>query len=232
MTSATDAFPAPPVPRLAIADTGQTFPINRIFCIGRNYAAHAAEMGQEVERERPFFFTKGHHAVVLSGGEAPYPPGTTDYHHEIELVVAIGGTAAEIPESRAMDLVLGYGMGLDMTRRDLQQANRKKGLPWDVGKDVSGSCILSPLTTAAQFTPGDQRIHLSVNGSLRQDASLSELIWSLPELIAFLSTLYTLEPGDIILTGTPAGVGPVVPGDMLEGGIDGLQPLSVRIGGR
>ncbi|MEL6913090.1 MAG: fumarylacetoacetate hydrolase family protein [Pseudomonadota bacterium] len=229
--TATDAFPAPDIPRIAILGTGQHFPVNRIFCIGRNYAAHAAEMGQEVERERPFFFTKGHHSVVPSGGEAPYPPGTSDYHHEVELVAAIGQHGANVAEAEAMGLLAGYGVGLDMTRRDLQQANRKKGLPWDVGKDVTGSCILTGLTPAARFTPADQRIHLSVNGAIRQDASLAELIWSLPELIAFLSTLYRLTPGDLILTGTPAGVGPVQPGDFLEGGIDGLEDLAITITG-
>ncbi len=224
----TDLFDAPNPPRLAVVGTEAQMPINRIFCVGRNYAKHAAELGNEVQRDAPFYFTKSHHAVVKSGDTAPYAPGTVDYHHEIELVVAIGKGGFRIIAADAMAHVLGFCVGLDMTRRDLQQSNRTRGLPWDTAKDVEGSCILAPLTR--NFSPDGQRIHLNINGQIRQDASLSELIWSLPEIIAHLSTLYTLQPGDLIMTGTPAGVSAVRPGDVLEGGIEGLAPLNTTIG--
>ncbi|MEM6728304.1 MAG: fumarylacetoacetate hydrolase family protein [Pseudomonadota bacterium] len=216
------------IPRLSIVGSGDTFPIRRIFCVGRNYEAHAAEMGSEVVREAPFYFTKSHDAVCL--GDAPYAPGTENYHHEFEFVLAIGSSGASLAESDALAHVWGYTSGLDMTRRDLQAAAKKKSLPWDTAKDVAGSCVLAPLTPASSWTLGAQRIHLKVNGETRQDARLTDMIWSVPEIISHLSTLYTLQPGDIIMTGTPAGVGAVAPGDRLDGSIDGLAPLSTTIG--
>ena len=218
-------------PTLPIQGRAERFAVNRIFCVGRNYAAHAAEMGAEPERDAPFYFTKGHHAVAASGQTLPYPPGTKNYHHEIECVLALGRGGFRVAETEAMDLIFGYCAGLDMTRRDLQQANRKKGLPWDTGKDVENSAILGAITEAAAFgTVGPQRVTLHKKGTVVQDAPLSDLIWSLPELIAHLSTLYHLQAGDLIMTGTPAGVGPVEVGDVLEGQVDGCAPISVRYG--
>lgn len=226
-----DAFPAQPRPRIPIADQGHTVPVNRIFCVGRNYDAHAKEMGAEVEREAPFYFTKSLTAVH-PGGDVPFPPGTQNYHHEFELVLVIGRTGSEVTEADAMSYVYGWCAGLDMTRRDLQARAKERRLPWDTAKDVEAGCVLGPLALAADWTLEDQRIHLKVNGETRQDASLAELIWSVPEIIAHLSTLYTLSPGDVIMTGTPAGVGAIEPGDLLEGRIDGLPPLTVRMGPR
>ncbi|MEM8592625.1 MAG: fumarylacetoacetate hydrolase family protein, partial [Pseudomonadota bacterium] len=175
--------------------------------------------------------TKSHHAVVF-GPEIPYAPGTENYHFEFELALALGSGGCQVAEARAMELIAGFACGLDMTRRDLQGTAKKKGLPWDTAKDVEGGCALSPLTLATSWTLASQRIQLKVNGETRQDARLGELIWSVPEIIAHLSTLYHLSPGDIIMTGTPAGVGAVEPGDVLEGEIEGLAPLKVMIGAR
>ena len=221
----------PPVIQ-AIPVVGQTalFPVNRIFCVGRNYAAHAAEMGVEVDREAPFYFTKSASAVQLSGARAPYPPGTSNFHYEMELAVAIGAPAFRASPADAMGSVFGYGCALDMTRRDLQQAGKDKRRPWDLGKDVEQSAVLAPLTSVKDFTPGTQRIQLSVNGEMRQDATLDEMVWSVPEIIADLSKFYHLRAGDIIMTGTPAGVGAVVAGDRLSGGIEGLQPILHDLG--
>ncbi len=227
------AYLFPPAPVQAVAVQGETaaFPVNRIFCVGRNYAAHAAEMGVEVDREAPFYFTKSPHAVMASGGTLPYPPGTGNFHYEMELVVALGAPAFRVGADQAMTAVYAYGCGLDMTRRDLQLKAREKQRPWDLGKDVEGSAVLAPLKKAGAMAPlGPQRIWLSVNGDVKQDAHLSDLIHSVPEIIADLSTFYHLQPGDIIMTGTPAGVGPVGPGDVIEGGIDGLEPIALTIG--
>ncbi|MEL6839677.1 MAG: fumarylacetoacetate hydrolase family protein [Pseudomonadota bacterium] len=222
-------FPARPVPTVLI-ESGLAFPVARIFCVGRNYAAHAAEMGHAVDREAPFYFTKSAHAVLLSGNDMPYPPRTGDLHHEMELVVAIGATARDVAEAEAMDLVVGYGCGLDMTRRDLQSAAKEKRRPWDTGKDFDNAAILGPLTPATDIDDITAKsIALTVNGETRQTAHIADMVWSIPEIIADLSTLYTLMPGDLIMTGTPAGVGPVVRGDHLIGTIDGLSPVSTRI---
>jgi len=205
-------------------------PIRRIFCVGRNYAAHAAEMGHTVDREAPFYFTKSAHAVLLSGQDMPYPPRTSDLHHEMELVVAIGTEAKDVAVEDAMAKVLGYGCGLDMTRRDLQSAAKDKRRPWDTGKDFDNAAILAPLAlkeTVAELSR--LPITLTVNGEVRQSAVLSDMVWSVPELIADLSTLYTLMPGDLIMTGTPAGVGPVAKGDVLRGTIGDLPALETRI---
>ncbi|WP_186826972.1 fumarylacetoacetate hydrolase family protein [Shimia ponticola] len=225
-------FDVPAPPSLPITGDTRRFPINRVFCVGRNYAAHAAEMGNEVERDAPFYFTKGPHAVAQAGSTLPYPPGTESYHYEVECVAAIGSSGFQVAEADAMDLVWGYGVGLDMTRRDLQAAAKKKGLPWDTAKDVEHSAVLGPLAPAADFGAlGAQRLRLTQNGASVQDAPLSDMVWSLPELIAHLSTLYHLQAGDLIMTGTPAGVGPVEPGDHLIGTLDGCAPVSVRYTG-
>lgn len=224
-------FPAADWPTLPVAGQSARFPVRRIFCVGRNYAAHAAEMGAEVDREAPFYFTKSALAVAPSGSTVPYAPGTADLHHEVELVVALGAPGFEVARDRAMDLVLGYGTGLDMTRRDLQAAAKAKGRPWSTAKDFEHSAIIGAITSAADFTPADQRIRLTVNGDLRQDGLLSDMVWPVADLIADLSRLYHLEPGDLVMTGTPAGVGPVIAGDVIRGEIDGLAPVELSISG-
>lgn len=221
----------PPLQPHGLPVVGETsaYPVNRIFCVGRNYAKHAAEMGVEVDREKPFYFTKSPSTATPSGTTVAYPQGTENYHFEVELVVAIGATFANgaVPD----DAIYGYCVGLDMTRRDLQLAERSKQRPWSLGKDVEGSCVLAPITKADQITPGpDSSIWLTQNGEVRQDATLAELIWSVPEILTHLSGYYHLRPGDLVMTGTPAGVGPVQPGDTLKGGVDGLSPLEMTIG--
>lgn len=223
-------FNTPPIPSIPVVGETDTYPIRRIFCVGRNYAAHAAEMGIEVDREKPFYFTKSPASAILSGASAPYPAGTTNYHHEMELAVAIGAPAFKVAVADAMSRVYGYGCALDMTRRDLQLSERAHQRPWDLGKDVENSAVFAPITKAADFGAiAAQRIHLAVNGEMRQDATLTELIWSVPEIISHLSGFYHLQPGDLIMTGTPAGVGAVVAGDVITGGIDGLEPISLTI---
>lgn len=223
-------FPPPLPPSLGLLGQSRRLAVNRIFCVGRNYAAHAAEMGSEVDREAPFYFTKSPAAVLESGAVLAYPPGTQDLHHEIELVVALGAPAFRVGVDQAMQSVLAYGSGLDMTRRDLQAAAKTRQRPWDLGKDFHGAAVLSDLTPAAGFSSGGQQIHLSVNGTARQQGRVSDMVWSIPELIADLSQYYQLVPGDLIMTGTPAGVGPVVTGDTLSGGVEGLSPVSLSIG--
>lgn len=222
-------FPPPPPAALPVIGQQARFPVNRIFCVGRNYAAHAAEMGSEVDREAPFYFLKSAHAVRQSGATLAYPPGTRDLHHEIELVVALGAPAFRIGAGQAMAAVWGYGSGLDMTRRDLQAAAKDKRRPWDLGKNFEGAAVLSALTPARDFAPAAQRIHLQVNGAVRQEARISDMVWSIPELIADLSHYYHLAPGDLIMTGTPAGVGAVGPGDRLQGGVEGLAEVVLAI---
>ncbi|MFT4011975.1 MAG: fumarylacetoacetate hydrolase family protein [Paracoccus sp. (in: a-proteobacteria)] len=224
---------APPViPSLGVHNSRSRFPVNRIFCVGRNYAAHAAEMGSEVDREAPFYFLKSPHAVVESGPESAavlaYPPGTSDLHHEIEMVVAIGLAGFRIAPGDALAHVWGYGSGLDMTRRDLQAKAKAKGRPWDLAKNFEGAAVLSDLQPA-QGPLGERAIRLRVNGALRQEAVLSDMVWSVPELVADLSKFYHLAPGDLIMTGTPAGVGAVVAGDRLEGGVEGLPQIRLDL---
>lgn len=207
------------------------YPVGRIFCVGRNYAEHAKEMGHEVDREAPFYFTKPASAILASGATIPYPPGTENFHHEMEFVVALGSPAFRVAEEDAMAAVFGYACGLDLTRRDLQQAAKEKGRPWDIAKAFENSAVITAITPAARFGAiGSQRIHLSVNGETRQDSRLSDLIWSVPALISHLSRYYHLVAGDLIYTGTPAGVGKLVAGDRLEGGIDGLELIALTIG--
>lgn len=224
-------FPAAPAPTLPIAGSTDRIPVQRVFCVGRNYEEHAKEMGQQVERDEPFYFTKSNEAVVQDGTTIPYPPGTTNFHYEFELVVVIGAPAFRVSKEEALSKVYGYACGLDMTRRDLQLAKRVKQLPWDIGKDIEFSAPMSAVVPAAKFgTPSDQRIEMRQNGVTRQDSKLSMLIWSVPEIIAHLSTLYHLRPGDVIMTGTPAGVGPCKPGDVLEGTIEGAGSLKITVG--
>ena len=222
-------FPAADWPTLPVAGQSARFPVRRIFCVGRNYAAHAAEMGNEVDREAPFYFTKAPFAVTDSGATVPFASGTADLHHEVELVVALGAGGVRVAPAEAMELVWGYAVALDMTRRDLQAVAKSKGRPWSLAKDFDDSAIIGPLTPAAEFVLADQRISLEVNGAPRQDGLLSDMVWSVPELIADLSRFYRLEAGDIIMTGTPAGVGAVGPGDVIEGRIDGLDPVRLTI---
>jgi fumarylpyruvate hydrolase len=220
-------------PAVAVAGTDARFPVHRIYCVGRNYAAHAREMGADPTREAPFFFCKPADAVVESGSAVPYPSRTADFHHEIELVVAIGKGGRDIALAGALEHVYGYAVGIDLTRRDLQAESKKQGKPWDTAKGFDSSApvgAIHPVGAHGHRTRG--RIWLSVNGESRQDADIADLIWSVPEIIAELSTLFALVPGDLIFTGTPAGVAAVKPGDRLEGGIDGLGTLAVEIAPR
>lgn len=223
-------FDPPETPTVPVAGDTRLFPVRRIFCVGRNYAAHAAEMGNEVDREAPFYFTKSAHAICLSGATIPYPPGTRECHHEMELVVALGGGGADVTAARAPDLVFGYACGIDLTRRDLQTAAKERRRPWDLGKDFDNAAAIAPIAPAAGLGAiGDRRIWLDRDGERVQDARLSEMVWSVPEIVAHLSRYYRLAAGDLIYAGTPAGVGPVAPGSVLEGGIDGLAPVRLRI---
>jgi fumarylpyruvate hydrolase len=223
-------FELPVNPSIPVLGEQAEYPIGRIFCVGRNYAAHAAEMGVEVDREAPFYFTKSPASAVLSGATIPYPPGTENFHYEMELALAIGTPVFRATPDQAAAAIFGYGCALDMTRRDLQIRERNKQRPWDLGKDVENSAVFAPLTKATQWgPPARQRIHLKVNNEIKQDAYLDELIWNVQEVICHLSTFYHLRPGDLVLTGTPAGVGPVVAGDQINGGIEGLQPISLTV---
>lgn len=223
-----------PVYSLEIAGQDAAFPVNRIFCVGRNYAAHAIEMGKDPTRDAPFFFMKPASAAVRAGAEAitiAYPPKTANYHHEIELVVAIGKGGANIPLEQALAHVYGYAVGLDMTRRDLQLEARDKGRPWEFGKSFSQSAPIGPLQTVGAIGhPVNAAISLTVNGAPRQSSDINKLIWSVAEAIAYLSEFETLEPGDIIMTGTPEGVNAVVAGDEMRGAITGLGEIVVRVG--
>ncbi|MDF1855393.1 fumarylacetoacetate hydrolase family protein [Pseudooceanicola sp.] len=224
-------FALPPIPDVPVRGEAEAYPVRRIFCVGRNYAAHAAEMGNEVDREAPFYFTKSPAHLVLSGAELPFPPGTEDYHHEMEFVVALGAPLFRGTPDQAARSIYGYACGLDMTRRDLQGAAKDKRRPWSLGKDVEGSALIGEITRATDFgAVADQAITLKVNGALRQDANLSELIHKVPDVIAHLSGYYHLGPGDLIYTGTPAGVGAVQAGDVLEGAIAGLTPIRLTLG--
>jgi len=227
---ATYLFRLPSVPSVTVQDDSRLFPVNRIFCVGRNYADHAKEMGVEVDREAPFYFTKPSSATVPSGAEIRYPPGTTNYHYEMEFVVALGASAFEVTVEKALDAVFGYAAGLDMTRRDLQLEARAKGRPWDLGKAFEESAVMGEIVRREKFGElADQRIELKVNGEVRQEAKLSDLVWSVPELVSHLSRYYHLQAGDLIYTGTPAGVGAVIGGDSLIGTIDGLPLVGLSI---
>ncbi len=223
------AIPIWTPPALLISGSGEPFPVRRIFCVGRNYAEHQKEMGGS-GREQPFFFIKSAHALVPNGGNVHYPPKTANYHYETELVVAIHKGGRRIDAKHANEHVYGYGVGLDMTRRDLQQLGKDNGRPWDFGKDFDEAAPCSNLVLASKIGhPSKGSIWLQVNGKERQKADLADMIWSVPEQIAYLSEYYTIEPGDIIYSGTPAGVGPVKPGDEMHAGIDGVGELKVTI---
>ena len=223
-------FPAPKLQLLPIVGDVDMYPVSRIFCVGRNYVAHAAEMGGEVDREAPWYFTKSAQALCQSDETVPYPAGTSNYHHEMELVVALGKPAFQVERGRAMDTVFGYACGLDMTRRDRQQDGKDARRPWSLGKDVENGAVIGAITPKLDMALlGPQRIALQVNGETRQDALLSDMVWAVAELISHLSQYYHLNAGDLIMTGTPAGVGPVVSGDAIAGQIDGLAPISHRI---
>ena len=216
-------------PALAVAGTGDSFPVRRIFCVGRNYVEHQKEMGGS-GREQPFFFLKSAHALVPGGGNVHYPPKTANLHYETEMVVAIARQGRRIAAKDANGYVFGYAVGLDMTRRDLQQLGKDKGRPWGFGKDFDEAAPCSALAPASRIGhPAKGAISLKVNGKERQRSDLSDMIWSVPEQIEYLSQYYTLEPGDLIYSGTPAGVGPLKPGDELHAGVDGVGELRVRI---
>jgi fumarylpyruvate hydrolase len=218
-------FPAALTPSVAVAGQSGRYPVHRIYCVGRNYAEHVREMGADPAREPPIFFMKPADAVIASGERVPYPPRTDNFHHEIELVIAIGRAGRDIASDAALDYVFGYAVGNDFTRRDLQAQARKAGLPWDTSKGFDHSAGIAAIRPVSAGHIRRGRIWLSVNGTLRQDSDVAEMIWSVPEIIAQLSTLFTLSPGDLIYSGTPAGVGPLVRGDVLEGGVEGLQTL-------
>ncbi len=226
---------APPAPvAVPIAGGQDAFPVRRVYCVGRNYAAHAREMGFDPDREPPFFFCKPADAVVpVADGqtlELPYPPETANLHYEIELVAAIGQGGANIAVDNALQHVWGYAVGLDMTRRDLQMKMREAGRPWELGKAFDQSAPIGPLHPAASVAGIEQAgIWLQVNGADKQRSDIGKLIWSVAETIAYLSRYFRLEPGDLIYTGTPEGVGPVVRGDKMLGGVDGLGTLSVQM---
>ena len=223
------AFPAPPVPSVAIHGSAQRFPVHRIYCVGRNYAEHAKEMGSDPKKDPPVFFMKPADAVMPSGAAIPYPPQTSNLHHEIELVIAIGTGGHGIAAERALEHVFGYAVGNDLTRRDLQFAAKRAGGPWDSSKGFDASAPVGAIRPAAAGHINSGRIWLEVNGQRRQDADVSGLIWNVPEMIATLSRFYTLQAGDLIFTGTPAGVGPLQPGDRISGGIEGLPGLEHTI---
>ena len=223
-------IPAPAQPSVAVAGSAQRFPVRRIFCVGRNYAAHAREMGKDPDREPPFVFTKPADAVVDDKARIPYPPETENLHYEIELVLAVGAGGVNIAQGSVREHLWGATIGIDLTRRDLQLAARDKGRPWDWGKAFDQSAPCAPLVPIADVGPLDTgRIWLAVNGETKQDADLGELIWSMPEIISIVSHSMRLEPGDLIYTGTPAGVGPIVAGDHVTGGIDGLAQIAIDI---
>lgn len=225
-------FNPPEVQSLPIQGRQERFPINRLFFVGRNYQAHAREMGTSVDKAsmRPVYFTKFSAMLAESGTVAPYPPETADYHHEMELIVALGQGGFRVSQTEAERMIFGYACGLDMTRRDLQATAKAKGNPWDVAKNVEKGAVASEIVRAEGRILRSGEISLCVNGDVRQKGDLGDMIWSIPEIIADLSTYYHLQPGDLIYTGTPEGVGPVQPGDRLEGRIDGVGTLSFGIG--
>ena len=222
----------PPVYSLPVRGKKERLPINRLFFVGRNYHAHAVEMGRPVDKSTSqlFYFTKAPSTLVESGATVAYPPSTRNYQYEMELVVAIGAPGFRVAAADAHKLIYGYACGLDMTRRDLQLAAREQGRPWDLGKDLEESSVVSEVVPAERTVLSQGELALTVNGQPRQKSDLSQLIWSIPEIIADLSKFYHLQPGDLIFTGTPEGVGPVVAGDRIEGHVQGVGQISVEIG--
>jgi len=227
------AVPAAPRPTVEVAGSALVFRVRRILCVARNYAAHAREMGMGSGRAPPFFFTKPADAVIASGRAVPYPSRTRNLHHEIELVVALGTGGREVGIDAALVLVFGYAVGNDLTRRDVQASAKEQGHPWDAAKGFDHAAPISPIVPVARAGhPAAGRIWLEVNGKLRQQGDLADMIWSVPEIIAELSTWFELAPGDLIFTGTPAGVGPLVPGDHVQGGVDGVGVLEHSMASR
>jgi fumarylpyruvate hydrolase len=223
-------FEPAPIPVLPVRETDKLFPVHRIYCVGRNYAEHAREMGHDPHREPPFFFQKNPDSLLPGGGDFPYPSKTTDVHHELEMVVALGRGGSDIPVERALDCVFGYAVGLDMTRRDLQSEAKKLGRPWEVGKAFESAAPCSEIVPAATIGhPAKGAVWLKVNGELRQQGDLTQLIWGVPEMISYLSGLFALRSGDLIFSGTPAGVGAVRRGDLLQGGVEGIAEITVRV---
>jgi fumarylpyruvate hydrolase len=217
------------IPSLPVQGTDLRFPVRRIYCVGRNYAEHAKEMGHDPNREPPFFFQKNPDALNTTGA-FPYPVKSSDVHYEVELIVALGGGGTDITPEKALDHVFGYGVGLDMTRRDLQGEAKKMGRPWEIGKSFEAAAPCGPLVPASAIGhPQSGAIWLDLNGTRRQTGDLSQMIWNIPDTISYLSGYFTLAPGDIIMTGTPSGVGAVQRGDVLSGGIDGIGTLEVRV---
>jgi fumarylpyruvate hydrolase len=222
-------IPPPPVPAVPVAG-GSSFPVRRIFCVGRNYAEHVREMGGDPTREVPFFFTKPADAVLIGGAGMPYPPRTSDLHHEMELVAAIGSGGSDIKPGEALGHVYGYAAGLDMTRRDLQSEAKKAGRPWDMSKGFDFSAPIGEIVPASRIGhPARGSIELKVNGKTRQSSDLNRMIWSVAETVAYLSGLVRLAPGDLIFTGTPEGVAAVTRGDLLEGVVEGVGGVRTRI---
>ncbi len=219
----------PPVTGIPVSGEDALFPVRRVYCIGRNYAAHAIEMGHDPDREPPFFFQKNPDNLDASG-QFPYPPKTSDVHHEMEMAVALKSGGVNIPLERALDHVFGYGLALDMTRRDLQGVAKKMGRPWEIGKAFERSAPVGPLHRAEDVGhPESGRVELRVNGEIRQEGDLNQMIWKVPEMISYLSDYFVLAPGDVILSGTPSGVGPVEKGDEIEGSIEGLGSMTVKV---
>jgi len=222
----------PPVRSLPVRGKNERLPINRIFCVGRNYHAHAVEMGRPVDKsvEVPFYFTKSPDTLVESGATVAYPPGTQNYHYEMELVLVVGKAGFRVPESEAASIIYGYACGLDMTRRDLQLLARDKGRPWDLGKDIEQGSVVSEVVPMPGKVIDHAALELRVNGVTKQQSNVDKLIWNIPELIADLSKFYHLQPGDLIFTGTPEGVGPVVAGERIDGSVEGVGSIVLHVG--
>lgn len=224
------AIPLGVTPSLEIAGASERFPVRRIYCVGRNYAAHALEMGHDPNAEPPFFFQKPADTIIPNGADFPYPPLSENVQFELELVVALGTGGSDIELAKAEEHIFGYGVGLDMTRRDLQGEAKKMGRPWEVGKAFECSAPCSAIHRVADTGhPTSGAIWLEVNGERRQDADISHMIWKIPEVIVYLSQLFTLAPGDLIYTGTPAGVGPIQPGDTMHGGVENVDELTIKV---
>jgi len=232
MTDTTYLWTPPAVQSLPVRGKSERLPINRLFFVGRNYHAHAVEMGKPVDKsvERPFYFTKAPQTLVESGATVAYPPETKNYHHEMELVLVIGEAGFRVSQEDAHKLVYGYACGLDMTRRDLQLVARDKGRPWDLGKDVEESSVVSEVVPMPGTVLEQGELVMTVNGEPRQKSDLDKLIWNIREIIADLSLFYHLQPGDLIFTGTPEGVGPLQPGDLIEGSVAGVGKITLKIG--
>ena len=223
-------FAPAPVPALQVKGTSALFPVHRIYCVGRNFADHAIEMGHDPDKEPPFFFQKNPDTLIAPESGFPYPPASRDVHHEVELVVALKAGGSDIPVEKALDCVFGYAIGLDMTRRDLQAEAKKHGRPWEVAKAFEHSAPCGPLHPATEAGhPAQGAIRLAVNGASRQEGNLDQMIWKVPEMIAYLSRLFTLAPGDLIFAGTPAGVGAVAKGDVMRASIEGLGEIAVAV---